>query len=115
MVSTAQQSVDVLPVAHVADYTVREAILQPLNLSPEVYRRRLREIEFGPEYHPRLTGLQSWAASVRWLQLALCLAKQIVKAVMVEHYMAILPLKPKHWVLCHQPFTLEKVIVLMDA
>lgn len=35
---------------------------------------------------------------------------------MVEHYMAILPFKPKKWVLCHQLAMLEDAIVaLMEA
>lgn len=40
-------------VTDLGDYKkVRAAILQTLNLNMEAYRRRLREIECGPEYHP---------------------------------------------------------------
>lgn len=35
---------------------VRAAILQMLNLSPEVYRRQLQEIDFGPDYQPHAIG-----------------------------------------------------------
>lgn len=34
---------------------------------------------------------------------------------MEEHYTAILPFKPKNWVLCHQPSMLEDTIALMEA
>lgn len=50
-----------------------------------------------------------------WLQQETLTKEQILEAVVVEHYTAILPLKPKNWVLCHQPGTLEEATALMEA
>lgn len=42
-------------------------------------------------------------------------AVQVAEAVLVEHYIAILPFKPKKWVMGHQLTTLEKALALMEA
>lgn len=34
---------------------------------------------------------------------------------LVEHFTATLPFKPKNWVLCHQPQSLEEAVMLMEA
>lgn len=53
-ISPAQQVVDNLPTCDLGDYkSVRAAIHQTLNLSPEVYHRWLREIKVGPDYITR--------------------------------------------------------------
>lgn len=33
----------------------------------------------------------------------------------MEHYVALLPYKPKRWVTCHHPQTLEYTILLIEA
>lgn len=48
---------DTLSTADLAVYAnVKAEILQILNISPEAYQQQLREIEFRPDYHPRLIG-----------------------------------------------------------
>lgn len=47
----AQQAIDVVLLADLSDYDkICTTILQKLNLSPEAYRHRLREIDFGLDY-----------------------------------------------------------------
>lgn len=71
--SPAQQAVDTLPVTHIANYKkVQGTILQTLNLSPKVYQRRIKEIEFGPDYHPCLTEQWIRVVCMRWLWLTEC-------------------------------------------
>lgn len=55
------------------------------------------------------------AACMRWLRPEVLTKEQIVEVVVGEHYMAILLFKPKNWVLCHQPRTLEEAITLMEV
>lgn len=38
-----------------------------------------------------------------------------MELVLVERYVAILPFKPRNWVLCHQLATLEEAVTLMEA
>lgn len=38
-----------------------------------------------------------------------------MEAMCMEHYVVLLPFKPKRWVTCHQPQILEDAIGLMDA
>lgn len=39
---------------------------------------------------------------------------EVVEVLMVEYYPLTLPFKPKNWMMCHQPGTLEEA-VLMEA
>lgn len=41
--------------------------------------------------------------------------EQILKAIMVGDYTTILLLKPKNYVFCHRPSTLEYTMDLMEA
>lgn len=52
---------------------------------------------------------------LRWLRLDTETQEQIVETVLAEHYVAILPFKPKSWVLCHKPMSLEEATGLMEA
>lgn len=40
---------------------------------------------------------------------------QVVEAVLVEQYISVLLFKPKNWVMCPQPATLEEAMMLMEA
>lgn len=42
-------------------------------------------------------------------------ATQVAEAVLVEHYITMLPFKPKNGVMCHQSASLEEAVVLMEA
>lgn len=100
---------DSLGAEKVMDYgRVKGAILQTLYLNLEVYQRQLRTVAFGPDYHPRLTAQKIWQAGLRWLCLVVQTAVQVVEAVLVEHYIAILPFKLKNWVMYHLPAMLDE-------
>lgn len=71
-----------------------------LNLSPEAYRRRLREIEFGPDYQPQAIGQKIRAVGLRWLRPESHSKEQLIEAILVEHFTTILPFKPQNCVLC---------------
>lgn len=43
------------------------------------------------------------------------MAKEVAEDVCVEHFVAILPYKPKRWVTCHQPHTMKDAVLLMEA
>lgn len=59
LIGPTQQAVDTVPLADLNDYDkVQAAIIKMLSMSPEAYRRRLRKIDFGPEYQPRAIGQQ---------------------------------------------------------
>lgn len=60
-------------------------------------------------------GQRIWVSCLRWLHPEALTKEQIVEAVMVEHYTAIFPFKPKNWVLYHQLRTLEEAITLMEV
>lgn len=78
-IGPAQQAVDMAPLADLNNYDKNHtAILQMLNLSPEVYRRRLREIDFGPDYQPRTIGQQIRAVGLRWLRPEARTKEQVV-------------------------------------
>lgn len=72
-------------------------------------------------HHPALSIIQVklLLCSYLWLPLKsiwkLRLLSQVTKVVCVEPYVALLPNKPKQWVTCHQPQTLEDAILLMEA
>lgn len=53
------------------------------------------DIDFGPDYHPRLIGQRSRTAGLRCLRPDSQTQEQIVEAALVEHYVAILPFKPQ--------------------
>lgn len=75
----------------------------------------MREIDFGPDYQPWAIGQQIRTAGLQWLWPEARTKEQVVESVLIEHFMPILPFKPKNWVLCHQPATLEEAIMLMEA
>lgn len=54
-------------------------------------------------------------ACLKWLGPLERMAEEVTQDVCVEHYIALLPYKPKWWVTCHQPRMLEKIILLMEA
>lgn len=63
-----QQTMGPLPTSDVSNYSkVLEVV--PQTLSSEAFYRRLWEIEFGPDYHPCLTG-QLWVTCMHWLRPA---------------------------------------------
>lgn len=116
LIGPAQQAVDTLPASDLNDSPKMNAtILQMLNLSPKVYRRRLCEIDFGPDFQPHLVGQQIRAAGLRWLRPNTQTKEQTVVSVLAEHYIAILPFKPKNWVLCNEPAILEEAVTLIEA
>lgn len=61
------------------------AILQTLNLSHKAYWQQLQEIEFHPDYHPRLLGQKIQATCFHWLCPEALPEDRIVEADMVEH------------------------------
>lgn len=102
----AQQAINILPVQGLPDYNkVKVAVIQTLNLNSEAYHRRLGEIEFRPDYHPRLIGQKIKSTCLKWLHPT----EDTAKAVCVKHYVALLPYKPKLWVICRQPQTRRHV------
>lgn len=104
LIGLAQQAVDTLPLQDLCDYkNLQPALLQTLNLNSEAYHQWLREIEFGMDFHPCLIGQCIWDACVQWPQLEEHTKDEIVEAICMEHYVALLPFKPKHWMICHQP------------
>lgn len=52
---------------------------------------------------------------MKWLQLEKRTPEDIIETVCDKHYMVMLPYKPKHWVTCYQPKTLEDALGLMKA
>lgn len=107
---------DSLPLQDLSDYPkVNKAVLQTLNLNPEAYRKWLREIEFGADYQPRLIAQRIKNACLKWLCPLKHTAKEVAKDVCAEHYVALLPYKPKHCVTCHQPRTLKDAVLLMEV
>lgn len=114
LIGPAEQAMDTLPTPDLGDYK-KDAILQTLNLTPEAYRRCLCEIEFGPDYHPRLIELKMQAAYLMWLRPKVLTKEQTVKAVCIKHYTALLRFKPQKWVTCHQLEMSEEAIVLMEV
>lgn len=88
---------------------------QMLNLCTETYWSCLRETEFGAGVSSPANQTAHQGGLHEVFCLAIQTAEQIVEAIVVEHYMSILLFKPKNWVLCHQPATLEEAIVLMEA
>lgn len=94
---------------------VREAIVQILNSNPEAYHQLLHKLSFGSDYQPCLVAQKVQETCLQWLHTAVQTASQVIEQEMVQHYMSVLPLKPKNWVMCHQPTTLEEAMVLMEA
>lgn len=43
------------------------------------------------------------------------MAEQVEEDACVQHYVALLPYKPKRWVTCHQLQTLDNAVLLMEA
>lgn len=71
---------------------VKRADLQTLNINPEAYRQWFQEIEFGTDYQTRLIAQHVRNARLKWLTPAEQTAAEDVR---IEHYVAILPYKPK--------------------
>lgn len=83
---TMRQAVNTLPISDLNNYQkLCGAILQSLNMSPEVYQRRLREIKFGPDYHPCLIGQKIRVVCSQCSHPETQSKEQIVEAIMVEH------------------------------
>lgn len=74
---------------------VKKTILQILNLNPEAYHKQLREIEFGPDYQPRMIAHCVKTLTWKWLQPLKRTAEDVAKEVCEEHFVALLPFKPK--------------------
>lgn len=70
---------------------------------------------FSPDFHPMLIAQKIRAAGVWWLRPAIQGTAQVVEAFLIEHYISILPLKLKNWVMCHQPVMLEEPVVLAET
>lgn len=110
--STVRQVVHTRPASDLGAYqNIREAILQTLNLSLESYRRHLREIRVWPALPPLLIGQMI----LRWLHPEIQTKEQIIEAIMVENFTALLPFKLKNWVLCNKSTILEEAISFLDA
>lgn len=80
------------------------AVLQTLNLNPESYQRRLREIKLSPYYYLQLIGQKIQATCMKWLWPEKHTMEERVEGVCVKHYLALLPFKPKWWVTCLKPW-----------
>lgn len=116
LIGVAQEAVQKLSIANLNDYdTLRASIMKTLNPTPEVYCRRLWEIEFGPPYQPWAIGQQIRVVGRVWLRTESMTKEQIVEAVLVEHFTPILPFNPKSWLLCPQPAKLEEAVIMMEA
>lgn len=105
LVGLAQHTMASLPVVEVTEYQKVWVAIQ----------QKLWEIDSGTDYYSRLTGQHIQVASMCWMPPVVLTKEHIVEAIMIEHYMALLPFKPPNLVLCHQPATLEDAVSLMEA
>lgn len=84
------------------------------NFSPKEYSQQ--EIVFNPSYQLWQTAQKIQDNYLRWLlRSAVKTVSEMAEVVMLEHYSSILPFKPKNWMMCHQPSTLEEAMVLIEA
>lgn len=116
LIGPAQQAMDSLPLQDLPNFhKVKKAMLQTLNLNPEAYQWRLWEIEFGTNYQSRLIAQRIKNTCLKWLCPSERTAEEVAQDVCMEHYVTLLPYKPKRWVTCHQPQILEDALLLMEA
>lgn len=112
-----QQAMATLPSKDIAKHEkVHDLILQTLSLSPEVYQQRLQESEFGPDYHPQLTGHRIRVPCMRvCMHPAVQTAEQIVEVIMSKHYTSVLPFTSRNGVLHNQPTILKEAYASTEA
>lgn len=67
------------------------------------------------DYQPQLIAQRVKNACVKWLRPLKWTATEVVEDVCMEYYVALLSYKPKRWVTCHQPQSLEDAVLMMEA
>lgn len=85
-----------------------------LNINPEAYQKWLQEVKIGAYCQPRMMAHRIKNLAWKWLRPSETMAEEVAEEVCIEHFVALLPLKPKRWVTCHQPRALEDAILLME-
>lgn len=68
---------------------------KPENFKPEAYQRQLREGHLFLT-HPMLIAQKMRSVGLRWLRLAVQTSNQVAEAILVDHYISVLPFKPKN-------------------
>ena len=107
--------VDTLGVQEATQYeTVKNAILNTLNLMEETYRKCLRELKWKPGTHPHTVAQRMRANAMRWLKPSENDGEKIVDAVVLEQLVQSLQTNAKNWIQKNNPKTLEKAITLLE-
>nr|XP_019605101.1 PREDICTED: zinc finger protein 483 [Rhinolophus sinicus] len=92
----------------------QEAILRGNSTDPEYFRQRFRWFCYSEEAGPRKALNQLWELCIQWLRPDIHTKEQILKLLVFEQFLTILPGEIRIWVKSQHPENSEEVVTLIE-
>ncbi|XP_048344971.1 zinc finger protein 397-like isoform X3 [Sphaerodactylus townsendi] len=113
-VPEAHNSMDSEEIGESGTVKVKEEVLGDDSASMEMKRQRFRQFRYQEAEGPREVCSQLWYLCHRWLKPERHTKEQILELLILEQFLAILPLDIQSWVREHEPETCSQAATLAE-
>ncbi|XP_015283841.1 PREDICTED: zinc finger and SCAN domain-containing protein 30-like, partial [Gekko japonicus] len=113
-VPEAHNSMDSGEISESGTVKVKEEVLGDDSASMEMRRQRFRQFRYQEAEGPREVCSQLWYLCHRWLKPERHTKEQILELLILEQFLAILPLDIQSWVREHEPETCSQAATLAE-